>query len=669
MLYNNKGKKIEDCIEFKTPSIITEKIEPWKDIAKKYETPYTSVGYDFDKPFELKPKISAEIPLGNFTAKFSASEDEIRGGFGTGFGKAGYVGAFVNYDFKTGQVGLGGEVEAFNGMVKGEAIAGYSWQEDKLDLKLSTTLFDNKIDLVDFEVKDVAHNLIGKPLDAMVNGVQDFYNHVSPQAREYQAFVSNLREKANEVSDIGGLGDIIRLAGENEAKMKGGEASFQLHRATYNYLEQLDNRVSVNTQNIEINSKRLDYQEGWLRQHDVQIKQQQIQINNHEIRLNHHDKILSVHAQILASNQRTLNRHENLLNIHTKLITANHLRLNRHELIINNLQKIINQHESILKFQANILRNHEQQLHQHAMAINELFSISYYQAQVINAQGKKIKELDTRMYIAENNIMYLNKQVEINTEILSHHGEILSNQGKCISELYQITNDQQIQLNMHDQLINEHQQAIVGLCRGFHKINERINQDEKVINKIGQELSKVINLSIDTRSLVEGLSQQTQIHRDLIVQNYEGIKEAKIEIRNHMKIILEQQEFMNEMAKRINLHEDILIRHDQEINELKAFVVDLNKEIGNIYNEIDMLKNKMDELEKKLGEDIEKKINYEKEKNKIEEKVNELIEKVDNFDENKKWDFIKCMYMAINMGVYNLHQMEIVVKNIEKVKT
>ena len=76
----------------------------------------------------------------------------------------------------------------------------------------------------------------------------------------------------------------------------------------------------------------------------------------------------------------------------------------------------------------------------------------------------------------------------------------------------------------------------------------------------------------------------------------------------------------------------------------------------------------MNELKKKIDEEITKKMNYQNEKNKIDGKVNALIEKVDNFDVNKKWDFIKCMYMAINMGVYNLHQMEIVVKNIEKIK-
>ena len=669
MLYNNTGDKIEDCIDLNLR--VPEEFDPMKKVFDKYSNEYLSFDYDPLNPLEPpKPKISAQIPIGGaFTGKFSLSEEEIRVGAGVGIGETGYVGGFVNYDFEKGQFGLGAEAEAFGGNLKGEALAGYDWENDKLDFKLSATLFDNKIDLVHFEAKDVAHNLIGKPLDDMVNGIQGIYNHISPQAREYANFVSDLRNKADEVRDIGGLGDIIRLAGENESKMKGGEVSFQLHRATYNFLEQLDDRVSTNTRNIEINSRRIDYCEDWLKQHDIVLKDHEIKLERHENRLNQHDVILAAHSRLLACHENRLNQHEHLLNVHSKLLAVHESRLNRHEVILNNHEKRLNQHENILNLHSSILRDHEEKLHQHAMAINELYSISNIHAQILKAQGQKINELDSRMYIAENNIRYLNEKVNIHSEILSQHGEILTEQGKCINDLYKITNDQQIQLNKHDKLISEHQNAIVRLCKGYHQLNERINQDEKVINKMGEELSKVIKYSIDTRSLVEGLSQQSQIHRDLIVQNYESIKEAKTEMRNHIKIILQQQEFMKDIARQIDLQWGILERHDKEIKELKEFVIDLSKEIGNIYNEIDEIKNKLNQLEIKMGEEIAKKINYQKEKDNIEKKVNDLIEKVDDFDANKKWDFIKCMYMAINMGVYNLQQMEIVVKNISKNKT
>ncbi len=45
-------------------------------------------------------------------------------------------------------------------------------------------VFDNKFDLFNVEVRDLSQNLIGKPLDTIVNSVEGFYNHVSPQVRE-----------------------------------------------------------------------------------------------------------------------------------------------------------------------------------------------------------------------------------------------------------------------------------------------------------------------------------------------------------------------------------------------------------------------------------------------------------------------------------------------------
>ena len=93
MQYNNTGKKIEDCIELKIPSIICDKIDPWVHITKRLKLPHISYEHDLLKPLELpKAKVSAEIPIGNFTGKFSASAEELRAGLGTGFGKACYAG-------------------------------------------------------------------------------------------------------------------------------------------------------------------------------------------------------------------------------------------------------------------------------------------------------------------------------------------------------------------------------------------------------------------------------------------------------------------------------------------------------------------------------------------------------------------------------------------------
>ena len=69
---------------------------------------------------------------------------------------------------------------------------------------------------------------------------------------------------------------------------------------------------------------------------------------------------------------------------------------------------------------------------------------------------------------------------------------------------------------------------------------------------MGKELSKIINHSVETRNVVVGLSQRTQIHRDLIAQNTESIEEIKDEIRYQTKRMLYHQEVMNEMSKQID---------------------------------------------------------------------------------------------------------------------
>ena len=670
MLFNNTGqdpsKYIHPSLNVSLSEVDKNQKVKVKGISFKPQIPDNPLKIE---DYRINTEIQGEIPIsGALTGKFKISNDEIRLGAGGSLGKVGYAGGFVNYDFKSGQVGVGAEAEVLGGIVQGEALAGYNFQEDKLDLKLSASLFDNQFDIVHIEVKDIAQNMIGKPLDAIGNAAESFYNHVSPQARASAAFVNDLRDRAGNVKDISGLGDIIRFAGENEDKMKGSLASFQLHKATFNYLEQLDDRVSTNTRNIEINSQRIDFQHEWLKQHDIELKKQAKQIAIHDMRLDMHDKILAVHTKILNCHEKRLNYHEHLLNVHSKMLAAHENRLNRHEAILNTHEKRLNQHENILNFHGTILREHEARLNQHAVAINNLFSIAKDFNQILNVHGQKINELDERMFYAEKNIVELNKQVNIHSEILSQHGEILQTQGQCIKELYDVANDQQIQLNQHQQLINVHQTAIVELCYDFHGLKDRVNKDEKVINQIGEELSKVINYSIDTRNVVEGLSQQTQIHRDLIVQNYESIKEVKEELSNQAKFILYQQEFMKDIAKQVDMQWIIIEQHDKEIKELTEFVNVLSKEIENIYNEIDDLKNKINNIEKKLTVEIEKQMKIKQEKKEIEERVNKLIEIVDDFDENKKWDFIKCMYMAINLGVYNLQQMEIVVKNILKIE-
>ena len=284
--------------------------------------------------------------------------------------------------------------------------ANYDWNQDKLDLKLSLNVFDNKFDLFNVEVRDLSQNLMGKPLDTIVNSVEGFYNHVSPQVRERKNKIDELRQQAGNVRDFGGLSDLIRQAGENEIIMKGNEASYQIHMATANFLGNLNQQVNINTENIIRNAQKLDEHEDWLKRHDEQIHQHSLQIADHENRLNQHDKIISAHSKLLACHEKRLNQHEHTLNMHSKLLAVHEQRLNRHEAILNNHEKRLNQHESILNLHGSILRNHEDRLNQHAKAINDLYSIANEHNKILNLHGQKINELDERMFNAEKNILY-----------------------------------------------------------------------------------------------------------------------------------------------------------------------------------------------------------------------------------------------------------------------
>ena len=134
-------------------------------------------------------------------------------------------------------------------------------------------------------------------------------------------------------------------------------------------------------------------------------------------------------------------------------------------------------------------------------------------------------------------------------ELLYEHGEIINMQGRAINDLFDITNQEQIQFNIHTRLLNEHQNAVVDLFYNYNNIKERLDQDEKIITSIGNEVNKVINFSIDTRNIVQGLAYQTQIHKDLIIQNYNDLIDIKEELCNQGKFILEQNEIWKSLSE------------------------------------------------------------------------------------------------------------------------
>ena len=82
----------------------------------------------------------------------------------------------------------------------------------------------------------------------------------------------------------------------------------------------------------------------------------------------------------------------------------------------------------------------------HASSINDLYNIANQHTQILNLHGKKLYELDERMFNAENNISILGKEVDAHAKILANHDKILKIHGESICELYDITNKQQYNL-------------------------------------------------------------------------------------------------------------------------------------------------------------------------------------------------------------------------------
>ena len=608
------------------------------------------------------------IPVLFLNLKPKISNKEAKFGVGVGKSEAN-AGLFVSYDFQKREPGIGAEA-SLGDVVNLDVLLKYNYEEDSIKINSGIDLSLNllgllmpdcpiksgpsgRYDFFDIEIKDVAHNTIGKALDNTFNVAADFIGHVSPN-------------KANNVRNIENLNDIIRKVGDNELARNNIVANSQIHIAELNYLAGLDESIKNNTYNIAVNRYRLDVHEDIINDHSRVLNAHSQILANHENRLNLHDKILSEHSRILSNHEKRLNQHERILSVHTAMLMNHDRRLNQHERILNSHENRLNRHESILNMHSNILSKHEEALNFHEEQINNLSSIFNQQGQLINLQGKKLIELDGRMINVEKNINVLNKQVKMHSEILSQHGEILNNQGECIQELYNIANEKQIRLNKHSQIINEHQNAIVQLYSNFHGLKNRVENDEKAIKDLGNNISKVIKFSVDTDNIINGLIDQSQINQDLIVQNNNDIIEIKKELKNHANFILMHHQHLQDISKSLELQWKIINIQDKEINEIKQFSQNLSNEINNIHNQLDELKNKLSDIEKNFDTlQIAKRIKkMKRDKNYIKERVDELIENVDEFDEKQKSDFIKCMYMAINNGTYNLEHLEKVAENI-----
>ena len=177
MLFNNSSND-KDKNPFHPKVPITKKIGNYKSVCD-----YTLEGPKYSFKIE-------DIPLGPITGKFSISDKNIRVGAGGGFGKVGYAGGFLDYDLESGQLGVGAEVKVLKHL-SAEGIARYNWEDDTLNFKASVELFDQKVDLINLELKDVAQNTIGKGIDDIRNGIDNFIQHVSPEEKAKKNLLKN----------------------------------------------------------------------------------------------------------------------------------------------------------------------------------------------------------------------------------------------------------------------------------------------------------------------------------------------------------------------------------------------------------------------------------------------------------------------------------------------
>ena len=511
----------------------------------------TGIGIDLKDPFKI-PSFEVDVPFP--VGHFAVSNENVR----LGIGKVVY--GCLDYNFETQRLGVG--VELDTEIASADLLFHHDWENDILDIDISAAaklgIFQPKCNIAHFEVKDVVHNTIGRAIDFCRNGVDNFIKHVSPEEREKARFVEGLKNDAMGVKNIHGLRDVLKKLGENEAAYKGNEALYQYNVAQYNYLNKLNDQVNQNTENIKRHEKILGRHEERLNQHDKILA-------NHENRLNQHEKVLKVHTAILNNHEKRLNQHERVLAVHSAILSRHEMRLNRHERILNIHENRLNEHDRILSVHSSILRNHEEKLNLHASAINELYKISHM-------HGEKINELDNRMYNAENNISILGREVDIHAKILSNHEQILQKHNESIEELYDITNRQHYQLKVHNDIINDHQIAIVKLIYGYNDLKEKIENDEVVINELGNKISKVINFAIDTRDIVDGLANQTQIHKELIIQNENDIIQIKKELNKQWDFIISQNDILNDIIDKVNHQNNILNLHEKKIAELEEFV-------------------------------------------------------------------------------------------------
>ena len=184
---------------------------------------------------------------------------------------------------------------------------------------------------------------------------------------------------------------------------------------------------------------------------------------------------------------------------------------------------------------------------------------------------------------------------------------------------------------------------------------------------MGKEVSKVINFSVDTRNIVDGLSYQTQIHKDLIIQNQNDIHDIYKELGNQADYIIAQGNYLKEIANQVSILQNILQQHEEQIKELQKFAKNITQDIKNIYGILNDFDERLSKVEKEI-DNMNIKIKLNNIQNKIENRIEKLVDKVNTFNDNQLVDFVKCVYMALGSGNFNLQKLEEIVNNIITLK-
>ena len=146
-----------------------------------------------------------------------------------------------------------------------EGYINYDWDSDNFDLKLSANVMDKKFEICNSQVQGVAQKLIGQHIDNLANGALNFMEKVSPEFRNEKNIVNELGQRAKEVKTFKQLSDVINFAGENQLKYSSGEASYQVHVAIGNYLNEIDQQNEKNTEDIKSNRERINRHEDILK--------------------------------------------------------------------------------------------------------------------------------------------------------------------------------------------------------------------------------------------------------------------------------------------------------------------------------------------------------------------------------------------------------------------